>query len=211
MFKFCFFKGVRCAAYVTFLLAAVALTGQALATPAQSVTLDWNASVDPTVAGYNLYYGSTSRVYTNVVTAGSATTASVSNLASGLTYYFAATTYNLAGLESVYSAEVSYVVPSSNAPPILQATALSDQNRSLTITGAVGNNYQIQYSTNLASGAVWYPLSSYTQSNSVQSVSLVPTQSVVFYRVQQLPGPLITVPPQLKQTGLGRPAPVNVK
>ena len=155
-----------------------------LATPPASVILDWDKSADPTVTGYNLYYGSSSRDYTNVAPAGAATTAVVSNLTTGATYYFAATTYNLAGLESEYSTEVSYNVP-TNSPAILQANAAFGQSRSLTISGAVGNNYQVQYCTNLAAGATWYPLLTYTATNAVQTVIINPTQSVIFYRVQQ--------------------------
>jgi hypothetical protein len=183
MQKICVIKGVRYAAYVTFWLASMACL-PILATPAPSVILDWDASVDPTVTGYNLYYGGASRSYTNVVPAGQAITAVVSNLTVGATYYFAATTYDLAGLESVYSTEVSYVVPVTNSVVILQANARSAQNRSLTISGAVGSNYQVQYCTNLAAGTIWYPLATYTQTNAVQTVSINPIQSNVFYRVQ---------------------------
>ena len=75
------------------------------------------------MTGYNVYYGSASRAYTNVVPAGSSTSAIVSNLASGVTYFFAATTYTAAGLESDYSSEASYAVPSGNVPPTLDAIA----------------------------------------------------------------------------------------
>jgi len=280
-------QGVRYAAYVVFGFICLVCLPTLRATP-PSVVLDWDASVDPTVAGYNLYYGSASRGYTNVVAAGAATTAAVSNLTVGATYYFAATTYNLAGLESDYSAEVSYTVPAPNAAPtldplgnltinedagaqtvnlsgigsgspnelqtltvtasssnpslipnpvvsysspkptgaltfspvtgaygsaivtvivddggavnnlfsrsftvtvnsvaILQANAASLQNRSLTISGAVGSTYQIQYCTNLAPGSVWYPLSAYTQTNAVQVIQVNPNQSAIFYRVLQ--------------------------
>lgn len=183
MLNICLKKGVRFAAYVTFWLSSMACL-PVLATPSASVILDWDKSADPTVTGYNLYYGSSSRDYTNVAPAGAATTAAVSNLTAGATYYFAATTYNLAGLESDYSVEVSYNVP-TNSPAILQANAASGQSRSLTISGAVGNNYQVQYCTNLATGATWYPLLTFTATNAVQTVIINPTQSVIFYRVQQ--------------------------
>ena len=88
-----------------------------MATQGPAVTLAWDQSTDPTVTGYNVYYGTTSRSYTNVLAAGATTSATVSNLATGVTYYFAATTYTLAGLESDYSAEASYAVPQPNNPP----------------------------------------------------------------------------------------------
>jgi hypothetical protein len=61
--------------------------------------------------GYNIYYGVASRTYTNMVTAGNATTVSINGLIEGVTYYFAATTYNAVGIESDYSTEISYTIP----------------------------------------------------------------------------------------------------
>ena len=116
-------QGVRYAAHVIFLIGALLSSSPLQATTASppAVALAWNASTDPTVTGYNVYYGTASRNYTNVLSAGSATNAVVSNLVSGVTYYFAATTYTVDGMESVYSAEASYAVPVPNNPPTLDA------------------------------------------------------------------------------------------
>src|SRR5690348_9718823 len=95
------------------------LTTSVLKVCADNVTLAWDPSTDSSVAGYNVYSGGTSRTYTNIINAGSATSVTISNLVPGATYYFAATTYTLAGLESAYSAEASYTVPSANQPPTL--------------------------------------------------------------------------------------------
>jgi hypothetical protein len=92
----------------------VLLNPSAVASPA-NVTLAWDPSVDPGVSGYNLYYGSASGTYTNVVVAGTATSATVSNLVRGSTYYFAATTFTDIGLESDYSSEITYAVPGDPA------------------------------------------------------------------------------------------------
>src|SRR5215469_12967931 len=100
-------------------LAAVPTSLFAVAGPA--VSLAWDRSADGTVTGYNVYYGTASRAYTNVIAAGNTTNAVVSNLVSGVTYYFAATTYTSAGLESDYSAEASYAVPVQNMPPTINA------------------------------------------------------------------------------------------
>lgn len=80
------------------------------------VPLAWDPTTDSTVIGYNVYYGAASRTYTNVIAVGANTTVTVSNLVQGATYYFAATTYTLAGLESDYSAEVSVGI-AKPAPP----------------------------------------------------------------------------------------------
>ena len=88
---------------------------------AANVTLAWDPSADPTVSGYRVYYGAATGNYTNLVDVGSATSITLSNLVPAATYYFAATTYSLAGMESAYSAEVSYLVPQlpANQPPTL--------------------------------------------------------------------------------------------
>ncbi len=85
------------------------------------MTLAWDRSPDPGVAGYNVYYGGSPRLYTNTITVGATNYVTVSNLLTRATYYFAATTYNIAGLESDFSAEVSYTPPAApqNVPPTL--------------------------------------------------------------------------------------------
>ena len=40
---------------------------------AQSITLQWNPSTDPSVVGYNVYYGVASRTYTNKIDVGNTT------------------------------------------------------------------------------------------------------------------------------------------
>jgi len=112
---------VRRAAQLTFVIGALV----ALITPSAfgqgSVVLAWDASPDPTVVGYNIYYGTASRMYTNQVPVGNATLATVAGLAPATIYYFAATTVNAAGLESDFSTEASYAVPAvgSNQPPTI--------------------------------------------------------------------------------------------
>src|SRR4051812_38405976 len=67
----------------------VALLGS-IAQRGEAVTLAWDATQDPTVTGYKLYYGAGTRNYTNSINTGTATTGVVSGLVSGVTYYFAA-------------------------------------------------------------------------------------------------------------------------
>jgi len=86
-----------------------------------TLTLAWDPSPAPNAASYTIYYGPTSGNYTNTVSVGLVTTATVSGLTAGGTYYFAATVTDDSGLESVFSAEVSYAVPIPiiNQPPTL--------------------------------------------------------------------------------------------
>jgi hypothetical protein len=89
-----------------------------------SVTLAWDPPASPAdIASYNLYYGATSGVYTNVVLAGAATNATITALVPGATYFFAATTVDTLGLESDFSNEAAFSVPGMNQPPTLAALA----------------------------------------------------------------------------------------
>jgi hypothetical protein len=73
-----------------------------------SVTLAWNTDTDPTVVGYDLNYGTSSGSLTQTQDVGNTTTATVSGLTAGTTYFFAVTAYNAAGVNSVNSNIVSY-------------------------------------------------------------------------------------------------------
>jgi Fibronectin type III domain/Bacterial Ig domain len=75
---------------------------------AQNVTLAWDPSPDSTVTGYQLQYGTSSGIYTTTIDVGNSTTATVSNLTSGTTYFFVVTAYNAASLISPPSNEASF-------------------------------------------------------------------------------------------------------
>lgn len=77
----------------------------------KSVTLAWEAPTENAdgsdltdLAGFKLYYGTSSRSYSNPINIGNTTTYTVSGLQAG-TYYFAVTAYDYSGNESDYSDE----------------------------------------------------------------------------------------------------------
>jgi chitinase len=84
---------------------------------AGSVRLAWDPSSGPNVAGYMLYYGLARGSYSVGVNVGNFTTAALSGLQDGSTYYFVATAYDAYGKESAFSNEVSYTVPMANDTP----------------------------------------------------------------------------------------------
>ena len=89
-----------------------ALFGSASAIEAQTpvtVTVQWDANVEPDVAGYEVSYGTQSGVYGTPVDVGNVTSTSIS-IAPGTIYYFAVRAYTSSSprLYSPYSAEVSY-------------------------------------------------------------------------------------------------------
>ena len=77
-----------------------------------SVTLAWDPSPDPGVIGYKVYDGLASRTYTFTNNVGNATNTTLTMLLPGTTYYFAVTAYDTNFLESPFSGELSYTVPS---------------------------------------------------------------------------------------------------
>ena len=89
----------------------VSLLLLALSAAAESVTLAWSPSPDSTVTGYFVYYGTASGSYTTKVNVLSGSQATINGLTPGVTYYFAATAYNAAGLESDPSNEIYYRPP----------------------------------------------------------------------------------------------------
>lgn len=76
-----------------------------------SVTLAWDANSESNLAGYKLYYGTSSGSYSTCIDVGNRTSYTVNGLDPLLTYYFALTAYNTEGQESGYSGEV--VLPHS--------------------------------------------------------------------------------------------------
>ena len=176
------------AAVNSLLLSGMVLLVQWPAFATQSVTLAWNPSTDPTVVGYNLYYGGKSGNYTNTLSAGNATNKTVSGLVEGKTYYFAATTYNSSGIQSPFSNEVSYSVPTNsvavNQPPTLNpinnltinenagpqtvnlsgiTSGAANENQVLTVTATSGNT-----------GLIPNPTVNYTSANTNGSLTFTP-------------------------------------
>jgi hypothetical protein len=85
---------------------------------AQSVTLAWDASVSPEVSGYIVRYGTTSGVYSVATNVGKVTSAPVTGLQAGQTYYLTVTATTSAGIESPPSNEATYLVPTAALPTI---------------------------------------------------------------------------------------------
>lgn len=85
---------------------------------ANQVTLLWNPNTEPHLAGYKVYYGTSSRNYQSQIDVGNVTNCTVSGLEAGKTYYFAATAYDGKRLESDFSNEVQASIPTANQAPV---------------------------------------------------------------------------------------------
>lgn len=122
---------------------------------AANVTLAWDRNSQPNIAGYKVYFGPARGTYPFVIDAGNVTQQVVNNLQDGVTYYFAATAYNVAGVESDLSAEVSHTMP---VPAI---RAIGDGSLRIHFRGVPGLTYRIQYSESLTA-PVWRSLGNRT-------------------------------------------------
>ncbi len=100
------------------LLLSLLLAATAVRAEVSHVTLAWDPSPATDVSTYRIYYGLASMAYTDAVSVGNVTQATITNLAVGSTYYFTATAVDSTGLESVFSNEISYNVPPANTPVV---------------------------------------------------------------------------------------------
>lgn len=71
-------------------------------------TFTWDKNTETYVAGYKIYYGNSSGLYNWSIDVGNVTKYTITGLAEGSTYYFAATAYDTSKKESKHSSEVSF-------------------------------------------------------------------------------------------------------
>jgi predicted phage tail protein len=81
----------------------------------QSVTLAWDRNGEQDIANYRLYYGTQTGRPSQSLGVGNVTTATITNLNDGTTYFFAIAAVNTVGLEGPLSNEVSYTTPNPAA------------------------------------------------------------------------------------------------
>ncbi len=179
---FCEFRGLGCLCLLAGLLSASSFGAWAQNT----VTLAWDPETGDFIAGYRLYSGIASQTYTNMLDVGNTTSATFSNLTAGTTYYFAVTAYDLAGLESAFSGEVSCTIPvNPSAPANLNVAFTPTQGAVLTGTAPPGNAYDVLVSTDLSS---WTAIGSVvTDANGTLQFTEpgAPAVGARYYRLQQ--------------------------
>ncbi len=153
---------------------------------AGSVTLAWDPSPDASVVAYKVYYGPSSRSYTNSIQVGNVTNASIAGLMEGATYYFGATALDNSGLESDFSNETVFTVPvpPGNQSPTLNTLASVTINESAGlqavnlagITSGATNEAQTLTVTATSSnpGLIPNPSVSYTSPNTTGSLTFSP-------------------------------------
>ena len=126
-----------------FLFYTYAVFGQSTS----QVTLAWNPGQATGVVAYNVYSGPASQVYTNMISVPGATNATITGLNPGATYFFSVTAVDIEGLESQFSNETSFTVPtntvsgSTNGPPATVNTApviTTVANQTINVNGNTG-------------------------------------------------------------------------
>ena len=143
--------------HLLFLAPFILLSPSPSGVQATQITLAWDSSTDPNIAGYKIYYGNASGSYSTVVDVGGQTTCMIANLSAGMAYYFAATEYDKSGQESGYSNEVRYAAASSCTFSI---SPTANSSNSAGGTGTVGVATQAGCVWNANSSVSWVVITS---------------------------------------------------
>jgi hypothetical protein len=147
---------------------------------AQVVTLTWDPNLESDVAGYNVYYGTSSGQYTERLDVGQSTTATIIDLPSGRCVFFAVTAYNTAGVESDFSEEVC------NSTLHFTSYSMAEKGGDFfcNMSGNIGQAFVIETTTNLVD---WTAVATNILLNSSTSLCMtgnVSSSGMRFYRAR---------------------------
>ena len=71
--------------------------------------------------------------------------------------------------------------------PLLEGLILTNHSRQLSIYGRPGTNYELQTANAMTQPVTWSPVTSLTQTNVLSPITVSVTNSLIFYRLKQLP------------------------
>ena len=122
---------------------------------------DYDFTNNPTVNGFKIYDGIATKIYTNIVEInGKVTIGQITNLLSGTAYYFSATAKDTNNLESDYSNEIFYNIPTNTLKQFIpDVNMLVTGIPKIQIKVCPFQVVTILYSTNLIS---WLPMKTIT-------------------------------------------------
>lgn len=121
---------------------------------------------DPSVASFNLYYSTTSpHVYDNVITGITNLNCAISNMVPGTTYYLGVTAVDTNGVESDFSPQAIFLMPTTLEFGFAFDTPVT--------------NISVQSSTDLIS---WQPSIARLRTNGLWRTDINPSVPVQFYR-----------------------------
>lgn len=114
-------------------------------------SLEWDPNPEPTIAGYHVYIGNSSRNYSRVVDVGLETSIALTNLTQGITAFFAVTAYDTDRLESPFSDEVFYTPPVDGVTTVVHPCtfAVSNNSKTIRVVGLPGQQCRIAASSDL--------------------------------------------------------------
>ncbi len=156
-----------------------------------TVDLAWDANTESDLAGYKIYYGTASGNYSHSIDVGNVTQYTLTGLDDGITYYLAATAYDVDDNESAYSEELVHTTINSNhiitasagangsISPSGSVTVSHGSNRTFTISA--GANYHVQdvVVDGTSVGAVSsYTLTNVTQNHTIQASFAINTHTI---------------------------------
>ena len=160
-------------------LAAVILLCSAASIQAATVTLTWDPSPETDVAGYIVFYGTSSGQYAANVDVGNITSYQFNEPDPQTRYYFAVAAYNAAGVRSDLSAEVhtdplvlTELSPSMPAPQSV--------GTNITFTAATAGSVVPQFKWLIFDGAAWRTYQDWSASS---NFTWTPTAANANYRV----------------------------
>jgi len=134
-----------------------------------AVTLAWDPNSETDIAGYRIYYGQTNTPAI-MLDVGNTTSVTITNLTAGKTYFFYATAYNTAALESEPSDQVFYTVPAGTTNTSPSISPIADQTIAEDgVSGSIGFTITDRET----------PTASLTVQISSSNTNLVPTANLV--------------------------------
>lgn len=134
---------------IIILLTGIGAGFGALPASTYGVNLAWDRSPSVGITGYRIYFGPTSKSYTNSVAVGNVTSNLVTGLVAG-TYFFTVVAYDANGIESLSSNEIM-VVPGLAT---LRIGISANRRAVLTLLGPAGHTYEILAAQTLGAWAV---------------------------------------------------------
>ena len=141
-----------------------------------SLQLGWDGGKDPSIAGYTVYYGSTSGNYTTRTNVGATNAATITGLIAGSTNYFAVAAYNVAGVEGTASGELAVLIPGGLQ---LGWCATNTMTPQLKFSVLPGHAYSLQAATEPGS-TNWITLCQVASAGSNTWISVVDTNAARF-------------------------------
>ena len=145
------------------------------------ITVLWDRNPEPEVAGYRVYVGTNSRSYTLVIDAGNNIFCTFEPIPNAVNY-IAVTAYDVEGLESVFSAEVTWTPAFITGPPVSIRPSPALGFIEVSFNADANKPYDVLWSTNLVDWSVF--CSVIYSSNTVVTVPVMTYTGKMFFKTR---------------------------